>query len=65
MLQINVNDLPNWQALVFFVVLVGLWAALRPTMIRDYDSRRLPNNPTARTLFIAVFITVYVAMVIA
>lgn len=65
MLQINANDLPNWQALVFFVGLVGLWAALRPTMIRDYDNRRLPSNPTARTLFIALFIAIYAAMVIA
>ncbi len=65
MLQINANDLPNWQALAFFIGLVGLWAALRPTMIRDYDSRRLPNNPTARALFIALFIAVYAAMVIA
>jgi len=64
-LQINANDLPNWQALVFFVGLIGLWAALRPTMIRDYDSRRLPTNPTARTLFIALFVAIYAAMVIA
>jgi hypothetical protein len=34
-------------------------------MIRDYDNRRLPSNPTARTLFIALFIAIYAAMVIA
>ncbi len=34
-----------------FLVLVLAWSMVRPNMIRDYDNRVLPSNPTARFAF--------------
>ncbi len=34
-----------------FLVLVLAWSMVRPNMIRDYDNRALPYNPTARIAF--------------
>ncbi len=60
-----VEELPNWQVLVFFTTLVLWWSMMRPSMVRDYDGRRLPNNPTARFLFTFLSVLVYVSLVIA
>jgi hypothetical protein len=38
---------------------------MRPAMIRDYDGRRLPNNPTARFLFTFLSVLLYLSLVIA
>jgi hypothetical protein len=61
----NLEALPNWQVLVFFTTLVLWWSMMRPAMVRDYDGRRLPNNPTARFLFTFLSVLVYVSLVIA
>jgi len=57
--------LPNWQVLVFFTTLVLWWSMMRPAMVRDYDGRRLPANPSARFLFTFLSVLVYVSLVIA
>jgi hypothetical protein len=61
----NFEALPNWQVLVFFSTLVLWWSMMRPAMVRDYDGRRLPANPTARFLFTFLSLLVYVSLVIA
>ena len=37
---------------------------MRPSMLRDYDNRRLPNNPTARVLFVVICLFTYVTLVL-
>ena len=57
--------LPNLQAVAFFATLVLWWAMVRPSMVRDYDNRRLPSNPTARGVFAFMCVLAYVALVAA
>ncbi len=39
------------ESIASFLVLVLAWSVVRPNMIRDYDNRVLPSNPTARFAF--------------
>ena len=39
------------QSIASFLVLVLSWSILRPSMIRDFDNRRLPYNTTARLAY--------------
>jgi len=57
--------LPTLEAAGFLAILVGLWATMRPSMVRDYDNRKLPPNPTARILFVGLLLFIYVVFVIA
>lgn len=56
--------MPTIKGTVLCGALVGMWAALRPTMVRDYDQRRLPPNPVARIMFTAVCLFTYIVLVI-
>lgn len=66
MLQLSLaaQALPNVQNLVVFMSLLLVWASLRPNMVRDYDNRRLPNNPTARLFFAFICVVIYLALAI-
>lgn len=65
MLQLTLlaQGLPNIENLVVFMSILLVWATLRPSMVRDYDNRRLPNNPTARLLFAFICLVIYVGLV--
>lgn len=49
-------------SLVSYLALVVGWSMIRPGMIRDYDKRPLPNNPTARIAFAIITGAVYLAL---
>lgn len=57
--------LPKLEAVAFFASLVLWWGMVRPSMVRDYDNRRLPSNPTARGLFAFMCVLAYIALVAA
>jgi hypothetical protein len=44
---------------VFFGLLFVIFALVRPETIRDFDNRRLPNNPGARFTIVLVYLLVY------
>jgi hypothetical protein len=48
--------------LVAFTLAIALFAVIRPTTIRDYDNQRLPQNPTARAIFVIMYVFIYVAL---
>lgn len=53
---------PQIESTLFLATLVASWALLRPTMVRDYDNRRLPPSPTARLMFVVLCLFAYVAL---
>ena len=53
------------EAMIFFTVLVALWAVARPTTIRDADNRPLPPNLTARLIIVLLYAMVYAGVVAA
>lgn len=53
-----------FQFFLFFGTVVLWWAWARPTMIKDYDDRKLPPNPTARSIFIVLYLLAYVVLVV-
>ncbi len=53
------------EAMIFFTVLVALWAVARPTTIRDSDNRPLPPNLTARLIIVLMYALVYAGVVAA
>lgn len=57
----NVPDLP---ALLLLLSIMFWWAMMRPSMIRDFENRRLPPNPTARFIFAMLWLLAYVALVV-
>lgn len=40
------------------------WALARPSMLRDYDGRKLPVNSTARSIVIILYLFAYVLLVV-
>jgi hypothetical protein len=53
------------EAMIFFTILVAVWAVARPTTIRDSDNRPLPPNLTARLIIVLMYALVYAGMVAA
>ena len=64
MFTLPAEALPRFEALIVFMALILSWATMRPSMLRDYDNRRLPNNPTARVLFVVICLFTYVTLVL-
>jgi hypothetical protein len=54
----------NPEVFVSFLVLVIAWSLLRPNMLRDYDNRRLPYNPTARIAFSSAWALTFIALTV-
>lgn len=52
------------QFFLFFGTIVLWWAWARPTMVKDYDDRKLPPNTTARSIFILLYVLAYVVLVV-
>jgi hypothetical protein len=50
--------------LVAFTLAIALFALIRPTMVRDYDNQPLPNNATARVIFVILYVLIYVALAV-
>jgi hypothetical protein len=50
--------------LVAFTLAIALFALIRPTMVRDYDNQPLPNNATARLIFVVLYVLIYVALAV-
>jgi hypothetical protein len=50
--------------LVAFTLAIALFALIRPTMVRDYDNQPLPNNATARVIFVVLYVLIYVALAV-
>lgn len=50
--------------LVAFTLAIALFALIRPTMVRDYDNQPLPNNATARVIFVILYVLMYVALAV-
>ena len=55
---------PQLEPAIAFGALVASWALLRPTMVRDYDNRRLPPSPTGRLLFAVLCVFAYAALTV-
>ena len=53
------NRLPDWQPVLFFSTVILWWAWARPNMLRDFDGRRLPNNATARSIFMLFYLIAF------
>src|SRR5215470_3390526 len=51
--------------LVAFTLAIALFALLRPSMVRDYDNQPLPYNPTARVIFLFLYVIIYAALAVA
>ena len=59
----NVSSLQQSMPLFLSImVLVILWAALRPVFVRDDDGRALPWNAAARLMFILVYMVGYTTL---
>jgi len=60
---VQIESVPfGW--LVAFTLAIALFALLRPAMVRDYDNQPLPYNPTARVIFLILYVMIYAALAI-
>ena len=50
-------------AFILLTLIVALWAVFLPIAVRDADQRPLPQNITARLLFVFIYVLLYVALV--
>jgi hypothetical protein len=50
------------EQLVLFTTLILWWALMRPAMVRDYDNRKLPNNPAARIIVVFMYVLIYLVL---
>jgi hypothetical protein len=50
------------EQLVLFTTLILWWALMRPMMVRDYDSRKLPPNPAARIIVVFMYVLIYLVL---
>ncbi|MGE0629500.1 MAG: hypothetical protein AB7O43_16950 [Hyphomicrobiaceae bacterium] len=64
-LRIAALSLSNLESAAFFATLILWWSFVRPAMVRDFDNRRLPPNPTARFLFSFLCVLTYGAFFFA
>ena len=53
----------SYEATVFFASVVGFWALMRPSTIKDAEGRALPANMTARTAAIVLYLLGYLGLV--
>jgi hypothetical protein len=61
---VQIESVPlGW--LVAFTLAIALFALLRPSMVRDYDNQPLPYNPTARVIFVILYVLMYAALAVA
>jgi hypothetical protein len=60
----TMNHPPELQPVLFFSTIILWWAWARPSMMRDYDGRRLPQNTMARSIFMLFYLVVF-AMTLA
>jgi len=57
--------LPEIEAALALASIVAAWAFLRPSMVRDFNNRPLPPNPTARLMFVALCVFGYGVLVVS
>lgn len=53
----------QWSIVLFFALIILLWAMIRPSTIRDDDNRRLARNGTARTFLVVSYVLLYLVLV--
>jgi len=57
-------EMLHFEQLALFTTVMLWWALMRPMMVRDYDNRRLPYNPTARLIVAFMYVLIYVALAV-